>query len=147
MKISPSYNFYIFGDFRLGVYKRGVDRNVNAFVLFSNFLGRDSKGVPTIRTTGCSSDLDVDVDFHGGKAWIYNMFASKLESKLKSSLQGKVNFYPTIYVPLYLKNPYILSPCYDFLPHSMVVNVMFSFQFLFPSKALLVQILSHYIFR
>ncbi|XP_066921951.1 lipopolysaccharide-binding protein-like [Clytia hemisphaerica] len=78
-------------------YKRGwfkisdsIDLTVKASRLrfsLDILIGRDGNGVPNIRTTGCSSDLSVDVDFHGGKAWIYNAFAGVFEGKLRDVLR------------------------------------------------------------
>lgn len=42
--------------------------------------------------TNCVSSIgDVDFKFHGGLAWLYNIFRHKVGDIIKKSLQGQVN--------------------------------------------------------
>lgn len=70
-----------------------IDVTIKARNIRFDFLvnvGRDSNGRPTISTRSCSSDLDVDIDFHGGKAFIYNLFSRIFERKLKDVLKDAI---------------------------------------------------------
>ena len=54
--------------------------------------GMDKTGQPTIRTTGCSSDVRrVNVRLHGDQAWLYNMFDGQVETFVKTQLRAKVS--------------------------------------------------------
>lgn len=54
-------------------------------------LGKDATGHPTIRSAACSSHIaDVNLHFHGGTAWLINLFRHKLEDKVKDKLQGLI---------------------------------------------------------
>lgn len=49
----------------------------------------DGSGRPTIKAVGCSCNVgSADIKFHGGAAWIYNLFSGKLEDKLKDMVGG-----------------------------------------------------------
>lgn len=67
------------GDFDLSA--SGIDFAI------SFILGSDS-GHPTIHTTGCSSSIDsVDVHFHGGASWLYNLFDGQISDSIHDSLK------------------------------------------------------------
>jgi lipopolysaccharide-binding protein len=54
-------------------------------------LGVDSNGRPTISVLGCSCTIaSVNVKFHGGASWIYNLFTRFVEKPIKSALQKTV---------------------------------------------------------
>lgn len=54
-------------------------------------LGADSTGHPTIATSSCSSSVgDVNIHFHGGASWLYNLFDSYVAGKIKDTLQDKL---------------------------------------------------------
>jgi len=49
-------------------------------------LGATS-GKPVLQAIGCSASVSsLDLDFHGGLSWIYNLFSSLLEKKLKDPI-------------------------------------------------------------
>lgn len=49
----------------------------------------DKHGRPTMRSVDCSCSVaSADIRFHGGAAWIYNMFSGMLEGKLKDVVGG-----------------------------------------------------------
>ena len=55
--------------------------------------GSDS-GHPTIHTTGCSSSIDsVDVRFHGGASWLYNLFDGQISDSIHDSLKDLVSVF------------------------------------------------------
>lgn len=55
------------------------------------FLGVDGTGRPKIASSGCSCGIgSLDVHFHGGAAWIYNLFKGVVEDALKKQLNGQV---------------------------------------------------------
>ncbi|KAI0212511.1 Cholesteryl ester transfer protein [Lamellibrachia satsuma] len=71
------------GSFDLSV--SGLDLRI------SIMLGMDNSGQPTIRTTGCSSDVGrVHVHLHGGASWLYNLFDHKIGNVVKSKLKDKL---------------------------------------------------------
>lgn len=50
----------------------------------------DSMGRPTISSSTCSCSVrSTGIKFHGGRAWIYNLFRGKVAKKLKSSIEGE----------------------------------------------------------
>uniref|UniRef100_A0A674GBU5 Bactericidal permeability-increasing protein n=1 Tax=Taeniopygia guttata TaxID=59729 RepID=A0A674GBU5_TAEGU len=54
-------------------------------------LGSDTTGKPTISTSDCSARISkVRVLFSGKLGWLYNLFHSVIESKLRKSLERKV---------------------------------------------------------
>ncbi|NXH48432.1 BPI protein, partial [Dicaeum eximium] len=54
-------------------------------------LGSDTTGKPTISTSGCSARVSkVRVLFSGKLAWLYNLFHSAIESRLRKILEDKV---------------------------------------------------------
>jgi len=54
-------------------------------------LGVDSTGHPTIAAAGCSSSIgSVKIHFHGGASWLYNLFDSYVDKKIKQILQDKL---------------------------------------------------------
>ena len=56
-------------------------------------LGIDKNGHPSIASSGCSDSIgDVHVDFHGGIAFILNLFRGTVERDLKGMLQPKVRW-------------------------------------------------------
>lgn len=54
-------------------------------------LGADSTGHPSIATSSCSSSIgDVNIHFHGGASWLYNLFDKYVAGKIKDTLQDKL---------------------------------------------------------
>ncbi|XP_061179712.1 lipopolysaccharide-binding protein-like [Saccostrea echinata] len=52
-------------------------------------IGVDNSGRPTMKSVGCSCSVgSADIKFHGGAAWIYNLFSGMLEGKLKDMIAG-----------------------------------------------------------
>ncbi|XP_022338352.2 bactericidal permeability-increasing protein-like isoform X1 [Crassostrea virginica] len=52
-------------------------------------IGMDSSGRPTMQAVGCSCSVgSASIKFHGGAAWIYNLFSGVLEGKLKNMVGG-----------------------------------------------------------
>lgn len=50
----------------------------------------DSMGRPTISSSTCFCSVrSTGIKFHGGRAWIYNLFRGKVAKKLKSSIEGE----------------------------------------------------------
>jgi len=73
-------------------------RGVSATVSIA--LGVDASGRPTVSLTSCNANVgSVDVDFHGGWSWLYNLvtrflerpIGNKLTSLICSTLDGAVN--------------------------------------------------------
>ncbi|XP_078247869.1 bactericidal permeability-increasing protein [Pogona vitticeps] len=66
-----------------------VDISLNRLFLSSLLgLGKDARGRPRVSYAGCHSALgDVELKFHGGKSWLYNLLAAAL----KGILQTEVN--------------------------------------------------------
>lgn len=60
-------------------------------VSLSMKLGADSTGHPTISAASCSSSIgDVNIHFHGGASWLYNLFDSYIDKKIRETLQDKL---------------------------------------------------------
>ncbi|XP_053402306.1 lipopolysaccharide-binding protein-like [Mercenaria mercenaria] len=54
-------------------------------------IGNDVNGRPTIAARSCSSNVaDVSFKFHGGMAWLYNLFRSKVEGVIKDTLKKQM---------------------------------------------------------
>eukprot|EP00118_Oscarella_pearsei_P000198 m.4415 g.4415 ORF g.4415 m.4415 type:complete len:501 (+) comp10700_c0_seq1:23-1525(+) len=54
-------------------------------------VGAASAGYPTISTKSCSFDIGhMDITFHGGASWLYNLFSDSISDALKGSIQGTV---------------------------------------------------------
>ncbi|KAJ7390728.1 hypothetical protein OS493_022809 [Desmophyllum pertusum] len=68
------------------------DLDVSSLTLsISMKLGADSTGHPTIAAASCSSSIgDVNIHFHGGASWLYNLFDSYIDKKIKETLQDKL---------------------------------------------------------
>ncbi|KAL9983277.1 hypothetical protein ACROYT_G005423 [Oculina patagonica] len=68
------------------------DMDVSGLTLsVSMKLGADSTGHPTIAAASCSSSIgDVNMHFHGGASWLYNLFDSYVDKKVKETLQDKL---------------------------------------------------------
>ncbi|XP_071176830.1 bactericidal permeability-increasing protein-like [Mytilus edulis] len=70
--------------------------NIDVSVSRVNFnvgisLGVDGTGRPKIASSGCSCGIgSLDVHFHGGAAWIYNLFKGVVEDALKKQLNGQL---------------------------------------------------------
>ena len=64
---------------------------IQYILLCSIIIEKGPQGHATLKTTGCSLNIGhLDVNFHGGASWLYNLFDSTIEGTLKSSLQGQV---------------------------------------------------------
>ncbi|XP_056022632.1 lipopolysaccharide-binding protein-like [Ostrea edulis] len=62
-------------------------RNINFAINIE--LGSDTSGRPTIKSRGCSCSVGIaDITFHGGTAWIYNLFSGLVADKLKGIVGG-----------------------------------------------------------
>ncbi|XP_052061803.1 bactericidal permeability-increasing protein-like [Mytilus californianus] len=70
--------------------------NIDVSVSGVNFnvgisLGVDGTGRPKIASSGCSCSIgSLGVHFHGGAAWIYNLFKGVVEDALKKQLNGQL---------------------------------------------------------
>ncbi|XP_065830579.1 bactericidal permeability-increasing protein-like [Oscarella lobularis] len=54
-------------------------------------VGADSSGRPTISANSCSFNIGkLDIDFHGGASWLYNLFSGTIADGLKGSIEGSV---------------------------------------------------------
>ncbi|XP_059147774.1 bactericidal permeability-increasing protein-like isoform X2 [Physella acuta] len=54
-------------------------------------LGVDASSRPMLVTKSCGSSIgDVSLDFHGGSAWIYNIFKDILAGMVKDALNGQI---------------------------------------------------------
>nr|ACQ72916.1 bactericidal permeability increasing protein [Crassostrea gigas] len=88
----------IHGDFKYK-YRKGIIKisDHGSFDLKANGInfqvkieiGMDGTGRPTMKAVGCSCNVgSADIKFHGGAAWIYNLFSGQLENKLKDMVGG-----------------------------------------------------------
>ncbi|XP_063694486.1 bactericidal permeability-increasing protein-like [Bolinopsis microptera] len=54
-------------------------------------IGTTDKGEPHVTSESCTFDVgNVDVTFHGGWSWLYNLFSETLSDSLKEGIQGQV---------------------------------------------------------
>ncbi|XP_075910083.1 bactericidal permeability-increasing protein-like isoform X2 [Petromyzon marinus] len=54
-------------------------------------LSRDVTGRPSVSAGGCSSGVgDVDIKFHGGASWLYNLFKHLIENNIRDHLKGQL---------------------------------------------------------
>ena len=61
------------------------------FIFTSSTLGKSDKGTPNVTSEKCSVSVgNVDVTFHGGFSWLYNLFSSTISDSLKSSIEDQV---------------------------------------------------------
>ncbi|XP_065180329.1 bactericidal permeability-increasing protein-like [Sycon ciliatum] len=57
---------------------------------FNVVLGKDSSGHATVSAGSCHADIGhMDVKFHGGASWLYNLFSGSIASSLKGSLASQ----------------------------------------------------------
>ena len=55
-------------------------------------VAADSKGHGTLSSTYCHLYIEnLDIDFHGGASWLYNLFSSLIAGELKDSIERQVN--------------------------------------------------------
>ncbi|NWS89531.1 BPI protein, partial [Toxostoma redivivum] len=63
----------------------------NVYIKITLRLGSDTTGKPTISTSACSASISkVRVLFSGKLGWLYNLFHSVIESRLRKILEDKV---------------------------------------------------------
>ncbi|KAI1233386.1 hypothetical protein IHE44_0004562, partial [Lamprotornis superbus] len=63
----------------------------NVYIKITLSLGSDTTGKPTISTSDCSASIsEVRVLFSGKLGWLYNLFHSVIESRLRKILESKV---------------------------------------------------------
>ncbi|NXR24043.1 BPI protein, partial [Cinclus mexicanus] len=63
----------------------------NVYIKINLKLGSDTTGKPTISTSACSASISkVRVLFSGKLGWLYNLFHSVIESRLRKILEDKV---------------------------------------------------------
>lgn len=54
-------------------------------------VGADSTGHPTVSASSCTFSIGhMDIDFHGGASWLYNLFSGTIADGLKGSIEGQV---------------------------------------------------------
>ena len=54
-------------------------------------VAADSTGHAMLSTTYCHLYIDkLDIDFHGGASWLYNLFSSYISDDLKHSIEDQV---------------------------------------------------------
>jgi lipopolysaccharide-binding protein len=53
----------------------------------------DGSGRLVVLAGDCSFDVrEISVEFHGGASWLYNLFTSFIEGKIKDHLKSQVNY-------------------------------------------------------
>ncbi|KAI0219813.1 hypothetical protein LSAT2_028639 [Lamellibrachia satsuma] len=93
ISVIGNWHYMYHGNWLLQANDRGTfDVSVFGFdISISIEIGMDKTGQPTIRTTGCSSDVRrVNVRLHGDQAWLYNMFDGQVETFVKTQLRAKL---------------------------------------------------------
>ena len=81
-------------------------------------IGADTKGHATLSCTDCSLDIgSLNIKFHGGASWLYNLFSSYIADDLKGSIQSQVGLYVCQLVH------FSLSPCMGFI-HSIAIWIV-----------------------
>ena len=54
-------------------------------------IGRDAKGHATLSSSACQFNIgNLNIHFHGGASWLYNLFDSEISGAIKSSLNGQI---------------------------------------------------------
>ncbi|XP_072370669.1 bactericidal permeability-increasing protein-like [Scyliorhinus torazame] len=54
-------------------------------------MTRDDTGRPAVHSAGCTANVgSLDITFHGGASWLYNLFSSSLEDPIRSSLNREI---------------------------------------------------------
>ncbi|XP_078411581.1 bactericidal permeability-increasing protein-like isoform X1 [Cetorhinus maximus] len=54
-------------------------------------MTRDNTGRPAVHNAGCTANVgSLDITFHGGASWLYNLFSSSLEGPIRSSLNREI---------------------------------------------------------
>nr|XP_020663506.1 bactericidal permeability-increasing protein-like [Pogona vitticeps] len=90
-----------------------VDISLNRLFLSSLLgLGKDARGRPRVSYAGCHSALgDVELKFHGGKSWLYNLLAAALKGILQTEVNKEGEFFqvrgrpgPLLPAPFHLPN-------------------------------------------
>nr|XP_055040470.1 lipopolysaccharide-binding protein-like isoform X2 [Misgurnus anguillicaudatus] len=72
----------------------------------------DETGRPSVSMTSCTSTLgSVNVKFHGGASWLYNLFSSYIDKALQSALQKQIC-------------PLVSDSIADINPHLKTLNVV-----------------------
>ncbi|XP_065129072.1 bactericidal permeability-increasing protein-like isoform X2 [Paramisgurnus dabryanus] len=72
----------------------------------------DETGRPSVSMTSCTSTLgSVNVKFHGGASWLYNLFSSYIDKALQSALQQQIC-------------PLVSDSIADINPHLKTLNVV-----------------------
>ena len=54
-------------------------------------VAKDSTGHAVMSTNYCHLYIDkLEIDFHGGASWLYNLFSSYISDDLKGSIEAQV---------------------------------------------------------
>ena len=54
-------------------------------------IGKDPKGHATLSSSACKFNIgSLNIHFHGGASWLYNMFDSQIAGAIKGSLNGQI---------------------------------------------------------
>lgn len=54
-------------------------------------VGADGGGHPTVNAHTCSTNIgNINVDFHGGASWLYNLFAGQIAGMVKKNLDSQL---------------------------------------------------------
>ena len=68
-----------------------LDLSLDLHLTASVVLGADTRGHATMHSKSCSSSVThVDVHFHGGASWLYNLFASQADDAIQSAIKQQL---------------------------------------------------------
>ncbi|XP_067856769.1 bactericidal permeability-increasing protein-like [Heptranchias perlo] len=71
------------GSFDLSVSRLSISEAIG--------MNRDATGRPSVRSATCKANIgNLDIKFHGGGSWLYNLFSSSLENPIRSSLNREI---------------------------------------------------------
>ena len=90
-------------------------------------IGADSKGHATLSCSTCTLDIgSLDIKFHGGASWLYNLFSSYIADALKSSIQGQVSFCVCVVTTesWMCEESWLVINCYDLTSY---IHLLFLF--------------------
>lgn len=109
------------------------DLGINDLTIATSISVRsDETGRPTVGSAGCLATLGrMQIKFHGGASWLYNLFSKFIEKALRSSLQNQI--CPLVADAVSAMNPYlktlnVLAPVdkYAEIEYSMVSSPQIS---------------------
>lgn len=107
-------------------------------------IGMDNQGHPTLWSAGCTASIsDLDLKFHGGASWIYNLFTKIVKNKMKGDLEKLVRLDKYLCMPV-LSSVAFMLPTFSISCHSAISYCSIPFHFVISFLSIIYLLNTHY---